>query len=152
MKSAMNRFALACVAAAAVGVVATAGSIAGETTSGGVGPAAVALTPAQASTVEDSAAKVTVRGVLLNAGTNYFTDQRIVLSDPAAVGGKPLDVQGWLPTSVLRPQRSGAPAPDVMSNYIGKEIELTGRIELRPVRGQPPAKTLIVEKAELVKK
>lgn len=108
------------------------------------------LTPGQAQSIDDSSSTVRVRGVLTNVGTNYFTDLRVVIADPTRPGEASLIVQPWLPTEV-RP-RPGGTKPPVLSDFLDKEVILTGQVAVRPVKGQPPAKTFIVKDAEVVGK
>lgn len=87
-------------------------------------------------------------GRLVNRGENYFTDLRVALEDDE---GAFLDVWPWLPTS-LPPAPPGATGkrPEVLSDYLGKKVELTGKIERRQLRSVGEAFVLVVEKAEVV--
>lgn len=86
---------------------------------------------------------VIVTGRLDNAGANYFTDLRIVLSDSS---GAALAVQPWLPASVP-PPRPGMPAkrPAVLSDYLGKTVKLTGCL-----RKQGDAASFEVQQADII--
>lgn len=91
--------------------------------SGGAAPTATvaALAGRPADYVDRT---VTVTGVLNNAGSNYFTDLRVVLTDST---GAALAVRPWLPASVPPPRPGGPrPQPAVLSNYLGRTVRLTG--------------------------
>jgi len=81
-------------------------------------------------------------GVLKNAGGNYFTDLRLVLTGK---NGGEIEVTAWAPLEVPppRPGPSRPRRPKVMSDFLGKKIKLTGRLEV-----QPEKIILRVEKAE----
>lgn len=68
---------------------------------------------------------VQVKGELVNSGSNYFTDLKLVLSDGQ---GNSIRVQPWLPISVP-PPRPGGPRnrPALTSDYLGKTLKLSGR-------------------------
>jgi hypothetical protein len=89
---------------------------------GGAGPAASVpeLAGSPAGFLDRT---VTVAGLLSNAGGNYFTDLRLVLSD----GGSSAAVRPWLPLEVP-PRRPGAGTsrPAVLSDYLGKKVRITG--------------------------
>lgn len=76
---------------------------------------------------------IRVRGKLRNAGTNYFTDRRIVLTDAK---GRILDVKPWLPLS--RPAPSGrTQSGPTLAEYLDHEVEIEGSLVRRsePDRG-----------------
>jgi M6 family metalloprotease-like protein len=85
---------------------------------------------------------VRVTGRLLNAGTGYFKDRRIVLEDAA---GNEIDIRPWLPLEVP-PGLKGQPA---LSSYLDKRIEVVGELERTTVEGQE-AFVLTVDSAEVV--
>lgn len=68
---------------------------------------------------------IEVKGELNNAGTNYFNDLKITLSDGQ---GNSIRVQPWLPLSVP-PPRPGGPRnrPALMSDFLGKKLRLSGK-------------------------
>ena len=89
---------------------------------------------------------VTLKGRLQNVGTNYFTDQRLVL---AADGQEPIIVQAWLPSEARSPRNSSADAPKVLSDFLDKDVVLTGHVETRPVKGVGVTKVFIVTNAKV---
>jgi len=89
--------------------------------------------------------RLSLTGVLENAGANYFTDLRPVLRDGR---GNEVAVAAWLPISVP-PPRPGGPAaarPRLMSDLLGKRVRLSGVWE-RSDAGY----ALRVEKDEIIK-
>lgn len=121
----------------------TIAALAGET--GGTG---TAITPAEALAVPDSSGTVSVRGHLKNAGTNYFTDNRLVLTGKDQHGQ--INVQPWLPAKAALPLGTGNPRRPVQSDYLDKEVVLTGQLKVRPVKGVGITKVLVVEKADVL--
>lgn len=89
---------------------------------------------------------VTLRGRLQNAGTNYFTDQRLVLT---AQGQEPILVQAWLPSEAARPQTPTDATRKVMSDFLDKDVILTGHVETRPVKGVGVTKVFVVTAAQV---
>ena len=69
--------------------------------------------------------RLELQGQLRNEGRNYFTDLRVVLQDEQ---GRKLRVRPWLPVEVLAPPGAGK-RPDVLSNYLGKQVRLTAVLE-----------------------
>ena len=77
---------------------------------------------------------VVMRGMLINAGTNYFDrkSRRIVLIDEK---GEEVDVSTTLP---LADAPAGARPPGgVLSDFLDKKIEVRGVVEKRPTDGTP---------------
>lgn len=66
---------------------------------------------------------VRVRGRLENAGTNYFRDRRIVLTD-----GKnhTVNVKPWLPLSV--PPSAQSETRPTLAAYLDRQVELSGSL------------------------
>lgn len=92
------------------------------------------LTPSEAKVVaqRDSSKVVSIKGQLQNAGTNYFTDSRLVLKN----GSGEIDVEAWLPMTVEDPMDSaGVDKPKVISDYLGKNVVLTGMVTKQSVKG-----------------
>lgn len=116
----------------------------------GGGSADTVLTPAEALKVSGTGTTVKVQGRLENAGTNYFTDKRLVLIDKAS--GSQVNVREWLPASIALPRSGAMPKPVVTSDYLGKEVVVTGRVEEQPVKGVGVTKVLIVEGVEVLPK
>jgi hypothetical protein len=81
-------------------------------------------------------------GVLKNAGGNYFTDLRLVLTGNK--GGE-IEVTAWAPLEVPppRPGPNRPRRPKVMSDFLDRRMRLTGRLE-----DQSGKLILRVEKAE----
>jgi M6 family metalloprotease-like protein len=85
---------------------------------------------AELSQDPDSFAHKVVRlsGVIENFGSNYFTDQRLMLTDQT---GRSITVQLPLPTEVP-PAQGVQPArnvPKTVSSFLGKPVDLTGALE-----------------------
>lgn len=75
---------------------------------------------------------VRVRGKLENEGRNYFTDLRLVLKDDA---GRKVPVRPWLPLSLPpRPPAASGPPPAVLSDFLGKNVELVARLRKGTLR------------------
>ena len=88
---------------------------------------------------------VRVSGRLENRGKNYFRDLQLVLTDDR---GHALPVRPWLPASLPPPPPGGSKErPDTLSQWLGKRVELVGRIARDPSRGVPDAFLLEVESA-----
>jgi hypothetical protein len=68
---------------------------------------------------------VRVRGRLENAGTNYFRNRRIVLSD-----GKNhlIDVRPWLPLSVPPSPAAQTESRPTLAEYLDRQVELVGSL------------------------
>jgi hypothetical protein len=100
----------------------------------------------------DSHKLIQLEGVLTNAGTNFFTDQRIVL---VGKGNQQIMVQPWVPSELgTSPPGSPLSAPyrlSALSGYLDKRVVLTGRVENRSVKGIGLTEVFIVNKAELIK-
>ena len=114
------------------------------------GSADTVLTPAEALQVSGTGTTVKVQGRLENAGTNYFTDRRLILIDEAS--GSQVNVREWRPASIALPRSGATPMPEVTSDYLGKEVVVTGRVEEQPVKGVGVTKVLIVEGVEVLPK
>ena len=116
-----------------------------------IGVAEEPLTPIQAVEGETVDLTVSVRGVLRNAGKNYFTDRRLILQSPNGVEAKvELYVKGWLPFKATQSSTGEEQPPLVQSDFLDKEVILTGRVEVRPVKGVGVAKILVVSDAKIV--
>jgi hypothetical protein len=72
-----------------------------------------------------------VSGVLENAGTNYFTDQRLVLRDK---DGRTVPVRAWLPMEMPKGLPDRPKGGPVMSDFLGKTVTLEATL----VRGEMP--------------
>lgn len=100
-----------------------------------------------AATDGDQAEIMTLEGKLQNAGTNYFTDRRIVLKDSKGE----IDVQAWLPLTAAEPS-SGSDKPEVLSDYLGKHVVLTGMVSKQPIKGVGVTEVFVVENANVASK
>jgi len=115
-------------------------------------PAQVALKELAAQPSRRLKTTVQVTGILENQGTNYFSDLRVVLKD--AEGGF-IHVRPWLPLSLPpRPPAPQAPSgpgkrPDVLSDFLGKRVELTGVVEKGNLRRAGEVYYLEVQAARL---
>ncbi len=81
-----------------------------------------------ASSPQDySTESVRIVGTLDNEGTNFFTDLRVVLKNDE---GDTIYVRPWLPMSTPpSPRGGGEEGPKVLSQYLGKKVELTAVVE-----------------------
>ena len=94
------------------------------------------------------ASDVTVRGILLNKGSNYFTDRQLVLRDPHT--GVEVYVKPWLPFSLPPPgSESSSESPSVQSDFLNKEVILEGQFANRPVKGVGTVGVIDVERAQV---
>jgi hypothetical protein len=98
-------------------------------------------------TSSDQGTVVTIEGKLQNAGTNYFTDRRIVLKDSSGE----IDVQAWLPMTT-EPASDSSGKPEALSDYLGKQVVLTGMVTKQPVKGIGLKEVLVVDDANLASK
>ena len=96
--------------------------------------------------------EVQVRGILVNKGSNYFTDQKFVLRDPDT--GAEIYVRPWLPLSLSRVpgwERSSAEdVPPVQSDFIGKEVILKGHFSEGQLKGIGTVDVLTVYEARII--
>lgn len=106
-----------------------------------VEPAAMA----QAAPNPEAGATVILKGKLQNAGTNYFTDQRLVLT---AEGQDPIVVQGFAPAEISGDRSARRGGPPVLSNYLDKDVVLTGHMETKLVKGVGLTKVFVVTGAQ----
>lgn len=92
---------------------------------------------------------VRIRGRLQNQGKNYFTDLRVVLTDDQ---GNQVYVRPWLPTE-LPPSPPGyrGKRPDVLSNYLGKKVELTAILDQGTLKKVGKVYLLRVKSARVVR-
>ena len=77
--------------------------------------------------------RFTVVGRLVNAGTNYFTDRRIVLVDVDS--DTSIAVRAWLPLESYPAQDPNAPQPPTMAQFLDKNVELIVTPTKAPVKG-----------------
>ena len=79
--------------------------------------------------------EIRVEGVLLNEGTNYFTDRRLTVKDSAAAPEPGLPVKLQLPTEVPPGPSGEQTSPPVLSQYLGKKVVLDGILKEDFIRG-----------------
>lgn len=110
----------------------------------GVHMASSPFTPSEALTNSKavSGEEIKVEGTLENAGTNYFTDRRLVLKD--LHGSGEINVKAWLPISA--PSNQGK-RREVISDYLGRPVVLTGMVKTQPVKGVGVTRVLVVKDA-----
>jgi hypothetical protein len=77
--------------------------------------------------------ELVVEGTLQNAGTNYFTNSRLVLKQ--ADSPDVLVVKMHLPLEVFRPASDAQNSPATPSDYLGKKVKLKGVLKEEEVRG-----------------
>jgi len=108
------------------------------------------LSPSSALSKSDrlKGEQITVKGRLINQGKNFFTDRRLVLTDPANRSDV-LPVKPWvlIETPPL-PGPSGSP-PQALSDYLGKTVILKGSVREDHLRGFGKVKYLEVQSARL---
>ena len=96
--------------------------------------------------------EVQVRGILVNKGTNYFTDQKFMLRDPDT--GEEIFVRPWLPLSISRVpggnQSSAEGTLSVQSDFVGKEVILKGHFSEGQLKGIGTVDVLTVEEAQII--
>lgn len=102
-----------------------------------------ALLAAPSKFVENS---VRIEGVLTNEVSNYFGQQtRLIVRDPE---GNTLRVSPWLPKEIpLGPHGQG---PPVLSQFLGRPVELTGRLEAQRDPSNPGSFIFRVESARIL--
>lgn len=115
-----KKIAILCLLAAAAAMAGCCHGGAGSKTYKKIDVSKLAAGPA-----EMEGRRVSVDGVLENAGANYFTDLRPVLRDGR--GGE-IPVNAWLPLSVPPPRPGGNDRnrPRLMSDLLGKRLRLSG--------------------------
>ena len=90
-------------------------------------PTSISLADAAAHPEKYANKEILLRGKLVNAGKNYFTDRRIVLTDDK---GNTIDVLPWLPLS--RPSPSGqTKAGSTLAEFLDRQVELVGSMTAR---------------------
>lgn len=66
---------------------------------------------------------VIVSGLLINRGTDYFKDLRVVLEDSLT---NAIPVIAWLPIEIPPAQDPSIPRPKTLRDYLDKRVELRG--------------------------
>ena len=94
--------------------------------------------------------KVTVEGTLLNQGTNYFTDRRLVVTDAGGQSRMALPVKAWVASEIPSPPAGQGTSPPVLSQYIGRKVILEGIIKEDNLRGFGKVKYLDVVSGRVV--
>jgi hypothetical protein len=135
MALAWRRFAVLTVWLAATGSLGASATRQEPPASGersGQPPAKVSLQALEREPERYRDCTVRVSGKLENAGRNYFTDLRLVLKDAA---GHTVPVRPWLPLSLPpRPPGASGPPPAVLSDFLGKEVELVAKVRKGALR------------------
>jgi hypothetical protein len=72
-------------------------------------------------------------GVLENAGTNFFTDARLVIRQPGS--NDSLIVKLRVPLETIRPSSGQPTPPTTKSDLLGKKVKLQGILKEEDVRG-----------------
>ena len=93
--------------------------------------------------------KIAVEGVLVNRGTNYFTDMRLVLIDPQGSPGAEVLVRPWLPTELPPPQGTNV-SRSTLSEYLGKKVLIEGVLTDDVVKNVGRTKILRVDSVRAV--
>jgi hypothetical protein len=94
--------------------------------------------------------RVTVEGVLVNEGTNYFTDRRLVLKDTSDTTDGGLPVKPWVQMEATRGQEGQQMPGPVLSDYLGKKVVLQGVLKEVSLKGLGKTKILEVESAKIL--
>jgi hypothetical protein len=90
-------------------------------------PKAISLADVAARPEKYAEQEILLRGKLVNAGKNYFTDRRIVLTDDK---GNTVEVLPWLP--IARPSPSGqTKAGTTLAEFLDRQVELVGSMTPR---------------------
>jgi|SRR4051812_11179681 len=133
--------------------IAVIGSLSGAACAAGNGQSdrqmsAQSITPSElVNRNPESGDSVSVKGVLENAGKNYFTDRRVVLRDPSS-GPTTVVVTGMPLTETPTPNSSELRRPTTLSDYLGKEVVISGNYADAFVKGIGKTKVLKAEKIE----
>jgi|SRR5262245_32779761 len=93
--------------------------------------------------------RVTVRGMLVNEGTNYFTDRRLVLKDASGAVGNGLAVMAWVPAETAPGQNTQSGSASVLSDYLDKTVVMEGVIGEITQKGIGKTKGLRVESVKI---
>ncbi len=133
------------LAALLIGTIA-ASACADQTPPGEVVPVAVAELIERAEEGTDQ--RFMVVGRLVNAGTNYFTDRRIVLVDVDS--DTLIDVRAWLPLESYPAQDPNVPQPPTMAQVLDKNVELIVTPTMTPVKGMGIVPVLEVHAARIL--
>jgi len=110
------------------------------------------LTPSQVLANPDAYAdkRITVEGLLVNEGSNFFTDLRVVLKDASDAQSGAIHVRPWLPLELPPGPPGAAPGRETLAAYLGKRVILQGTYRDDVVRGVGQTKVLVVESARRV--
>lgn len=91
--------------------------------------------------------RVQVAGRLENVGKDYFRNLRVILKDSS---GNFVDVRPWLPSELPSAPSGVVKTPATMSDYLGKQVEITGKLE-RIIGGEGGERyLLVVESAQVL--
>ena len=89
---------------------------------------------------------IRVRGRLQNAGTNYFKDRRIVLTDGK---GNNLEVRPWLPLS-RPPSSAQTQTGTTLADFLDHQVELEGTLTRRTEPSRQTEFIFTVKSAKIV--
>jgi M6 family metalloprotease-like protein len=120
-----------------------------RTTCPGAPLAQVAISPSEAasgSVVRGE--EVVVEGVLVNEGTNFFTDRKLVVKGEA--GGGEIPVTAPVPLETAGAATAGATAPQDLSDILGKKVLVRGRVQKEMQKGTGLTDVLVIEEFEVV--
>src|SRR5262245_44530243 len=86
------------------------------------------LTPSQLLANRDAYAdkRIAVEGLLVNEGTNFFTDLRLVLKDANGAQSGAIHVRPWLPFELPPGPPGAAAGRETLAAYLGKRVILQG--------------------------
>lgn len=112
---------------------------------GSLGPAAVSPAEAMRSAAL-AGEEIVVEGVLVNEGTNYFTDRALVVRGEGEEGGS-IAVTAGFP---LESAPGAESAPLDLSDVLGKRVVLRGRLQQQRQPGGEVVEVLVVEEIEVV--
>ena len=114
-------------------------------------PATQKVTPTELLSKKTELANkpVTVEGFLTNAGTNFFTDRRVVLKDDKNARDGVL-VQPWLPAATPPPPPGAQSSTATLSDYLGRKVAITGVLKDGVVKNVGPTKVLHVQSVTIL--
>ena len=90
--------------------------------------------------------EVVVKGVLVNEGTNYFTDRQLVVRGKDKSSGS-IAVTSPAPLTTARPQNTEL-APVSLQDVLGKEVVVRGHIQQQPMTGSGLRDVLVVDEVK----
>lgn len=97
---------------------------------------------------QETRQRFTVTGKLVNLGSNYFTDRRLVLLDVKTDAS--IAVRPWLPIEAYPGRDADAPQPKTMAEFLDKTVELVVTPTRAPVKSMGIVPVLEVHSARIL--